>query len=101
MLTTILVYTFTDLSQREAEEMLGISLQETRFYREAEENGREKEGRSLILRQLNRRFGALPESWSTQITDLSLAQIESLAEALLDFQTIADLETWLEQLQAN
>lgn len=78
--------------------MLGISLQETRFYREAEEEGREKEGRSLILRLLNRRVGALPETLLSQLANLSLTQIESLAEALLDFQTIADLETWLESL---
>jgi predicted transposase/invertase (TIGR01784 family) len=94
MLTTILVYKFTDLGRREAEAMLGISLEETRFYREAKEDGE----RSLILRQLDRRFGALPEPLSAQIATLSLAQIEALAEALLDFQLIADLETWLENL---
>ncbi len=98
MLTTILVYKFTDLGRREAEAMLGISLEETRFYREAKEDGREEEGQSLVLRQLNRRVGTLPKSLSSQIATLSLAQIEALAEALLDFQSIADLETWLENL---
>ncbi|WP_289500384.1 DUF4351 domain-containing protein [Gloeocapsopsis sp. IPPAS B-1203] len=33
----------------------------------------------------------------TQIESLSLAQVENLAEALLDFQEIADLEAWLSQ----
>jgi predicted transposase/invertase (TIGR01784 family) len=94
MLTTILVYKFTDLSRREAEAMLGISLEETRFYQEAKEDGE----RSLILRQLNRRFGTLPETAASLIAGLSLTQIESLGEALLDFQAIADLEAWLRNL---
>lgn len=119
MLTTILVYKFTSLNRREAEAMLGITLEETRFYREAKEEGieqgieqgivqgivqgREQEGRALILRQLNRRLlnrrvGTLPESITTRIADLSIEQIETLAEELLDFQLIEDLEVWLENL---
>ncbi|MEG3966450.1 Rpn family recombination-promoting nuclease/putative transposase [Microcoleus sp. T2B6] len=115
MLTTILVYKFTSLNRREAEAMLGITLEETRFYREAKEEGleqgivqgivqgREQEGRSLILRLLNRRLlnrrvGTLPESITTRIADLSIEQIETLAEELLDFQSIEDLEVWLENL---
>jgi predicted transposase/invertase (TIGR01784 family) len=119
MLTTILVYKFTNLNRREAEAMLGITLEETRFYREAKEEGieqgieqgivqgivqgREQEGRALILRLLNRRLlnrrvGTLPESITTRIADLSIEQIETLAEELLDFQSIEDLEVWLENL---
>ncbi|MEG3925817.1 MULTISPECIES: Rpn family recombination-promoting nuclease/putative transposase [unclassified Microcoleus] len=119
MLTTILVYKFTSLNRREAEAMLGITLEETRFYREAKEEGieqgieqgivqgivqgREQEGRALILRLLNRRLlnrrvGTLPESITTKIADLSIEQIETLAEELLDFQSIEDLEVWLENL---
>ncbi|MEG5019553.1 MULTISPECIES: Rpn family recombination-promoting nuclease/putative transposase [unclassified Microcoleus] len=119
MLTTILVYKFTNLNRREAEAMLGITLEETRFYREAKEEGieqgieqgivqgivqgREQEGRALILRQLNRRLlnrrvGTLPASITTRIADLSIEQIETLAEELLDFQSIEDLEVWLENL---
>jgi predicted transposase YdaD len=40
--------------------MLGLKLEETRFYREAKEEGREEGERSLILRQLTRRVGAVP-----------------------------------------
>jgi predicted transposase YdaD len=57
LLTTIMVYKFEGKSQREVEQMLGITLQETRVYREI----REVEARSLILRQLNRRVGELPQ----------------------------------------
>jgi predicted transposase/invertase (TIGR01784 family) len=102
MITTILVYKFTNLNRQEAEAMLGITtLQETRFYQEAKEDGREEEGRALVLRLLNRRFEVLPEPLSSQIANLSLTQIESLAEALLDFQTLSDLEAWLQHLQTN
>jgi predicted transposase/invertase (TIGR01784 family) len=99
MLTTILVYKFTYLSRRDAEAMLGIPLQETRFYLEAKEEGREEgrqqECRSLVLRLLTRRFGTLTEPLQTQIMALSLEPLENLGEALLEFQTIKDLETWL------
>lgn len=64
---------------------------------EGEQQGRLAEGRSLVLRQLNRRLGELPPALRTQIESLSLAQVENLAEALLDFQDIADLEAWLSQ----
>jgi predicted transposase YdaD len=52
MLTTILVYKFTNLTHREAEAMLGITVQETRFYRGVKAEEREEEGRLLVLRQL-------------------------------------------------
>jgi predicted transposase/invertase (TIGR01784 family) len=99
MVTTIMVYKFTQLSREEVEAMLASKLEETRFYREVKEEGRQEgrqdEGRSLICRQLNRRFGELPEPMQQTINTLSLEQIEALAEALLDFTSLADLEAWL------
>ncbi|PIG90719.1 DUF4351 domain-containing protein [Gloeocapsopsis sp. IPPAS B-1203] len=62
---------------------------------EGEQQGREVEGRSLVLRQLNRRVGELPQDLQTQIESLSLEQLENLAEALLDFQEITDIDAWL------
>jgi predicted transposase/invertase (TIGR01784 family) len=61
-----------------------------------EETGIEKGQRSLVLRQLTRKVGALPEHILDRITTLSLAQLESLGEALLDFTAIADLSAWLD-----
>jgi Domain of unknown function (DUF4351) len=52
--------------------------------------------RSLILRQLNRRIGAIPDRMVDRINHLSITRLESLGEALLDFSTIEDLTTWLE-----
>ena len=82
--------------------MLGITLQETRVYREIKEEGiQEGEGRgkqrekSLILRLLNRRVGELPEDVRQQVEALPLEQLENLGEALLDFSSMADLQAWL------
>ena len=89
--------------------MLGITLQQTRVYQEAKEEGRQEgrqegqqEGRReeatmLIRRQLTCRVGELPESARSQITTLSLTQLESLGEALLDFTSLSDLEAWLQE----
>jgi hypothetical protein len=42
--------------------------------------------------------GELPETLRSRIDTLSLEQLESLGEALLDFATIANLEAWFESL---
>jgi predicted transposase YdaD len=107
MIATIMVYKFTNLSRQEVEAMLGIQLTDTRVYREAKEEGRlegQLEGRlegrlegesALILRLLQRRFGAVDEVLAAQIQALEIEQLESLAEALLDFTTLNDLVLWL------
>ncbi|NJL60683.1 MAG: Rpn family recombination-promoting nuclease/putative transposase [Methylacidiphilales bacterium] len=108
LITTIMVYKFDNKSRIEVEEMLGITLQETRVYREIKEEGiQEGEQRgeqrglqrekSLILRQLNRRVGELSEDIRQQVEILPLEQLENLGEALLDFSSMADLQAWLEE----
>ncbi|NET38942.1 MAG: Rpn family recombination-promoting nuclease/putative transposase [Cyanothece sp. SIO1E1] len=57
--------------------------------------GRRQEGVALIRRQLTHRLGALPDVIQAQLAVLSLVQIESLSEALLDFVALTDLESWL------
>ena len=101
LLTTIMVYKFGNKSQREVEEMLGITLRETQVYREIKEEGRE-EGReegekSLVLRQLARRVGELPQEVRQLVESLSLEQLENLGEALLDFSGMSDLDAWFTQ----
>lgn len=63
------------------------------------EQGAKREARSLVLRLLTRRVGDIPEALGSPLNNLSLEQLESLGEALLDFSTIADLETWLRDHQ--
>lgn len=81
--------------------MLGITLKETRVYKEIKEEGREEgreEGeRSLILRLLQRRVGELSKGGRERVETLSLEQLENLGEALLDFTSMADLQAWLEE----
>ena len=96
LVETIIVYKLPRLSREEIQEMLGftdVDLKQTRFYQdvyaEAEAN--------LVLRLLNRRFGELDSNLVEQIQSLKVSELEALAEALLDFATVADLESWLQQ----
>ncbi|NJL64961.1 MAG: Rpn family recombination-promoting nuclease/putative transposase [Methylacidiphilales bacterium] len=98
MVTTIMVYKFDQLSRIEVEEMLGITLRETRVYREIKEEGREEGERSLILRLLTRRVGELSPQARSQVESLPCEQLENLGEALLDFTCVADLDAWLEAI---
>jgi hypothetical protein len=50
----------------------------------------------LILRQLTRQIGAVAPEFQESIRSLSIAQLEDLAEARLDFSQPADLVTWVE-----
>ncbi|WP_445634019.1 DUF4351 domain-containing protein [Nostoc sp. DSM 114161] len=99
LVTTIMVYKFEQLSRTEVESMLGITLKETRVYREIKEEGRqegrEEEAANLIIRLLTKRFGELPQEMRFSISGLSLPVLENLSEALLDFTSLADLQAWL------
>jgi predicted transposase/invertase (TIGR01784 family) len=99
MVTTIMVYKFEQLNQKEVEIMLGITLQETRVYREIKaeglEQGREIEAVNLVIRQLTKRFGEISGEIHSSISGLPLAMVEELSEALLDFTSLTDLQNWL------
>jgi hypothetical protein len=64
-------------------------------YDRGQEDGAQRQARSLLVRLLNYKFRSIPDRIFTQINTLSIAQLEDLSEALLDFQSIADLTTWL------
>ncbi len=104
MISTIMVYRFTNLTRIEVEAMIGITLQQTRVYQDAKaegkaegvNEGRHAEGQSLILRQLSRRFGTLSSEVNLAVITLPLSKLEDLGEALLDFREITDLINWLE-----
>jgi predicted transposase YdaD len=53
------------------------------------EQGLQRE-RALILRQLTRQVGALPEPVKVQIDALAIARLEALGEALLDFSNLSE-----------
>lgn len=96
LITTIIAYKFEQLSRNEVEKMLGITLKETRLYQDI----KEEEAQSLILRLLNRRVGELPQEIRQRVESLSLEQLENLGEALLDFNSMVDLQTWLEEVSS-
>ncbi len=85
---------------REGAKMLGfteVDLKQTRFYQdvhgEAEVN--------LVVRQLKCRFGELDSNLVEQIQALGVSELEALAEGegLLDFVTVADLESRLASVE--
>jgi len=93
LITTIMVYKFEQMSQKEVETMLGITtIQQTRVYREA----REEEAANIILRQLTKRFQSIPPETRDLISSLPLPVLENLSEAILDFSQLADLQPWLD-----
>lgn len=61
------------------------------------EQGAEQGARKVAIRLLEQQLGDLSGTARQQIEQLKLEQIESLCEALLDFQTKDDLNRWLKQ----
>lgn len=59
------------------------------------QQGKQREGATLVLRQLNRCLGQISLSIEQQICQLPVEQLENLGEALLDFESEADLLNWL------
>jgi hypothetical protein len=80
----------------EEEEVMEIV---TSWEREGIEKGRiegRQEGTThLVLKLLGRRVGEISEEQEAKVRRLSVEQLDALGEALLDFESIADLESWL------
>ena len=102
----MLVQRFPELTEEQIMVIAGIPREEIRHTRavqdwlaegrqEGREEGRQQEAASVTLRLLVRRCGPLSEATTARIQSLPLEQLESLAEALLDFQGADDLTTWL------
>ena len=59
------------------------------------ERGQQEQAQTLVLRQLQKRMGELPEEIIEEIKTLSVEKLEELGEALLDFFDMEDLLRWL------
>ena len=103
---TMLFERFPTLTREKIMEIATIPAKDLRHTRAAQqwiEEGRlegEVRGRALgeasvTLRLLNRRCGPLSDATTARIQALPLKQLETLAEALLDFSGASDLEAWL------
>jgi len=62
---------------------------------EGRAEGRTELARQIVLRQLRRQCGRLSSALEQQVSALSVQQCERLAEALLGFKSIGDLQAWL------
>lgn len=61
------------------------------------EEGMQEGKGELVVRQLKRKFGPVSPVVTERLNHLSSEQLNNLGEALIDFKTSADLETWLSQ----
>jgi predicted transposase/invertase (TIGR01784 family) len=107
VVTSIMMYKFTALSQTEVREMLGLNLsEEPRAIREAKEEATQEakqealqgallRSQALVLRLLVKKLSVVDESVCDRISTLSIDQLEALTEAILDFASLNDLQAWL------
>lgn len=63
--------------------------------REGRAEGRSIGGKALVFRQLTRKLGNLSPEVTAKVDALSFESLEALGEALLDFTSVEDLESWL------
>jgi hypothetical protein len=61
------------------------------------EQGRVEGQRSLIDLLLSQKIGQLSKTLDDRISTLSNEKLNSLAIALLNFSTVGDLESWLQE----
>ena len=84
-------------------ELTDTDLKQSRFYQdifaegkqEGRQEGRQEGEVTLVLRLLQRRCGELKPALKERVVRLSVPHLEALGEALLDFQSVADVEQWL------
>lgn len=103
LIETIVVYKLPRISRQELIKMFGLGdfdIKTTRIYEELHEEVRDevrqKQTLEVVIRLLRRRIGNLSPQLSERISQLSIEQLENLAEALLDFSTQGDLVVWLQ-----
>ena len=73
----------------------GLQLGRTEGLQIGREEGTQQGEANMVIRLLTRRCGNLSNALQEKVRSLSIPQLESLGEALLDFQDISDLENWL------
>lgn len=66
------------------------------LYQQDRELAKQEGEQRLIIRLLNRRVGEIDSLLIQKVQELTVEKLEELGEALLDFTSVTDLETWLE-----
>ena len=95
----------TELSEFEEEvasikketEKEGVMQIVTSWMEQGIKQGEQKEALRLVSRVLNRRVGELDAAAIDRLQQLTVSKLEELLDAALDFNSIANLETWLSQ----
>jgi Domain of unknown function (DUF4351) len=72
-----------------------VSSFERRARQEGFQEGLQEGQIKLLTRQLQRRFDNLAPDYRTKLLSLPTDTLESLGDALLDFQHLDDLDAWL------
>ena len=67
---------------------------------EGRQEGRLEGRQAVILRQLRRRLGGLENATERRVCDLGAESLELLADDLLDYTSVSDLNQWLDRNQA-
>ena len=97
ILSTILIYKFTNLSRDEVNAMLASSIEESLAYRQIRDESILKGTQDMIVRQLRQRLGTeVQTEWLQRIGRLPIEQVNQLSIALLDFSEVADLARWFD-----
>ena len=86
------------LETEERELIMELSTVYRQRLQEATEQGQKGEAMTLVLRLISRRLGNQTPELEIALNQLSVTQLEDLAEALLDFNSLQDLEQWLNEL---
>jgi len=101
LVETVLVYKLPNLSREEIQKMLHLpetDLKKTRFYQDVFAEGRQEGEATLVLRLLRRKLGPLTNAQEIAVHSLRAESLETLSEALLDFESGTDLNSWLESI---
>lgn len=77
--------------------MFGIEIQQTRVYQDAKADGE----KIVLLKMLDRKLGSITPEIRARVNNLSIEQLESLSESLLDFGQMSDLIGWLDAHQSD
>jgi predicted transposase YdaD len=95
LVSTIIVYKFTELTRDEVNRMLGVELSQSRVYRDAVAEGKIEGKVELLMLLLNRLLGEIPLELSVKISQLPPEKLQKLGEDLLGFKKLEDLGMWL------
>ena len=90
----IISYRFGQISRREVEKMLGITLEGTKVYQEI----RQEAQVALVVKLLRKRFGEPTAEFQTRIEQLSSSELEELVETQVDFRDLSDVQSWFEAI---